>query len=350
VREQVEGIPITRTWIYPATGRNVVKRLANYFSFTLSSLLGLVRISRADVLFVESPPLFLCLSAWLMAALRRQKLCINISDLWPDSVVALGIMQEGAFVHAARWLERWLYQRAWRVCGVTQGIVETLANHKGISSEKLLFLPNGVDTRLFSPRTPDLELMRQFGLGGKKVFAYTGTHGYAQGLDVIIRAAMQIQHRSDVVFLFVGEGPEKDRLRTMAQELSLPNVVFMDAQPNTEMPRIFSVCTACIVPLRNVPLFRDARPSKIFPSLACGKPIIYSGAGEAAILIEEAQCGIVTPPEEAQALAEQVVWLADHPAEAATLGQRGRAFVEREYSWNCIVTRWLQDLDRNVNP
>lgn len=348
VQEEIDEIPVIRTWIYPATGKNIVKRLANYFSFTLSCLFALLWVPRADILFVESPPLFLGISAWLMAALRRQKLCINISDLWPDSVVELGIMPENNFIRLARILERWLYKRAWRVCGVTEGILTTLAKTKGVPQEKLLFLPNGVDLTMFRPTSPDDDYVRQLGLEGKKIFAYTGLHGYAQGLDVILLAAEQLRHRPNIVFLFVGDGPEKPRLQTLAEQLALANVIFHDPQPVTQMPRIFALTTACIVPLRNIELFQGARPSKMFPPLGCAKPLIYSGAGEAATLIKKAECGIVTPPEDANALAQAVLRFAEQPELAATMGANGRAFVEREYSWTQIVKRWSEEISIGI--
>lgn len=344
MREVLDGVPVIRTWIYPATGRNVLKRLANYFSFTFSSLFALARVPSADVLFVESPPLFLGLSAWLMATLRRQKLCVNISDLWPDSVVALGIMREGGFVRLARWLEKWLYDRAWRVCGVTDGIVKTLYSGKSVPRAKVRFLPNGVDLQHFAPAPPNLELAHQLGLANKKVFAYTGLHGYAQGLDVILQSAAHLRCRSDIVFLFVGEGPEKARLIALSCELRLTNIVFLEAQPLEKMPALIALTTACIVPLLKHPLFRDARPSKLFPPLGCAKPVIFSGEGEAARLITEGKCGIVTPPEDARTLAQAVEQLADNPDLARAMGENGRTYAEQNYGWDSIVAKWLNEL------
>jgi len=345
VREHLDDIPVTRTWIYPATGRNIVKRLLNYLSFTLSSLWALVTLPHADVIFVESPPLFLCLSAWLVGRLRRQKLCINISDLWPDSVVALGIMREGLFVRGAYRLERWLYQQAWKVCGVTEGIVTALIDKKGIVPDKVMFLPNGVDLALFQPAIASENYLQQLGLEGKKIFGYTGLHGYAQGLDVILGAAEKLHNRTDIVFLFVGDGPEKARLQSRVNELRLSNVSFLETQSISTMPQIFALTTACVVPLRKLELFLGARPSKMFPPLGCGKPIIYSGAGEAAELVKNYGCGLVTEPENCDALAAAVQHLADHPDEAAKMGHRGRVFVEQSYSWHAIVQKWLLDLN-----
>lgn len=343
--EVLDGVPIARTWIYAATGRKIVKRLANYLSFTFTSLIALARSPKADVLFVETPPLFLCMSAWVMCKLRRERLCINISDLWPDSVVTLELMKrESFFIRASYRLESCLYKHAWRISAVTEGILRTLKIEKGVDPSKLRLLPNGVDLDMFQPAPVDTSWLANLKLNGKKIFAYTGTHGYAQGLDVILTAANDLCKRLDIVFLFVGEGPEKARLKTKATEMQLTNVVFLDAQPTREMPKIFNSVTACIAPLLDRPLFLDARPSKLFPPMGCARPVIFSGAGEAALLIQSAQCGLVTKPEDGHALAKAVEWMADHGEESAAMGRRGRELVEREYSWSAIVDKWLQEL------
>lgn len=345
LNEAIDDVPIFRTWIYAATGRNIVRRLANYFSFAFTSLVALARVSKADVLFVETPPLFLCISAWVLCKIRNQKLCINISDLWPDSVVTLGLMSEDSlFIRASYKLESWLYQQSWRVSAVTEGILRQLKTVKSVDSAKLRFLPNGVDLDMFHPGDVDVNWQTSIGLEGKKIFAYTGTHGYAQGLDVILNAANALCERSNIAFLFVGEGPDKARLKAKAVEMQLRNVTFLDAQPTSAMSKIFNSVTACIAPLLDRPLFLDARPSKLFPPMGCARPVIFSGAGEAATLIQSAQCGLVTKPEDGLALAKAVEWLADNDEECEAMGRRGRELVEREYSWSAIVEKWLLEL------
>ena len=335
VQETIDTIPVTRTWVYPATGRGVLKRLANYISFTLSCLIGLAITPRGDILFVESPPLFLCLSAWLAAGLRGEKLCLNISDLWPDSVVAVGIMKDGISMHAARRLEKWLYQQAWRVCGVTHGVVKGIRD-KGISPEKVVFLPNVVDTHQFQNK-PYISR-----LGEPYSYIYAGTHGYAHGVEVILRAAKLLAHRKDIQFILVGDGADKIRLQVLAGELQLTNLVFLDPVSIDAMPDLLVGSYAAIITIAKGSFFGGTRSAKIFPAMATGRAIIHSGAGEGAEIVLQSQGGIVTQAGDAQALAEAVCHLADNPAETITMGKRGREFVEGAYSWSLIVERWLQ--------
>lgn len=334
-RESVNGLPLVRTWIYPATGRNVLKRLLNYFSFAISSVPALLTVRHTDIVFVESPPLFLCMSGWLASVIRGQRLCLNISDLWPDSVVALGIMHEGAFVRVARKLEKWLYQRAWRICGVTHGVMRGIID-KGASPDKVTFLPNGVDTEQFKA-TP-------VPLGAPYRFIYAGTHGYAHGVEVVIQAANLLRDRTDIHFELVGDGADKPRLQSLAQSLQLPNLTFRNPIPITEMPQLLASSYAALVTVKGGAFFSGTRSAKLFPAMAAGRAILHSGGGEGANLVEKAGCGVVTPPEDPAALADAVARLIDSYDGVCAMGRRGRELVEREYSWSAIVDKWLGEL------
>ncbi len=338
VREEIQGVSVIRTWIYPATGRGIAKRLLSYWSFSLSSLWGCLRARRPDYIFVESPPLFLGVTAWLVSVLRRAPYIFNVSDLWPESAVSMGIVTNRGFIALAQKLERFCYRHALKVCAVTEGIRETIAGTP--RAAPVLLLPNGVDINLF--RRVDGARISGLADDSSVVFLFAGTHGYAQGLDVIVEAAGRLATRKDLRFVFIGDGPDKARLRDLAKDL--PNVTFLDPVPTLEMPAIFSASRASIVPLRKLELFKGARPSKILPSLACETPVIYSGEGETAELIETNRCGISVPPECPDKLAEAVVKMAGDLDQAREMGRRGRELVSRSFSWHGIVGGWLTEM------
>ena len=337
VHEEVDGLPVTRTWIHAATGSNVSHRLLSYLSFTFSALWGCLRVPKPDFIFVEAPPLFLGVTAWLASRLRRAPYIFNVSDLWPESAVQLGIVTNRTLISFAERLERFCYRHARNVCAVTEGIRDAIA--KVPKAAPVVLLPNGVDLRSFH-RLPDAspEGIKP----GKATFMFAGTHGYAQGLEVIVEAAQRLVLRDDIAFILIGDGPDKERVRRLA--VNVPNLRFLDPVPVSSMPAYFSACRASIVPLRKLDLFKSARPSKILPSLACETAVIYAGEGETADLITIQACGLSVPPECPEKLAEAVVKLADDPALATKMGLRGRELVSAEYSWEIIVGRWLEEI------
>jgi glycosyltransferase involved in cell wall biosynthesis len=203
--EDLDGINVHRVKLYPAVGGGL-KRMLNYVSFTIASLYGLFRAKKPDYIFVESPPLFLSFPAFLAGLFWRVPFIFNVADLWPDVIVEGGFMKDGLIVAWLRKVEQWSYRRAAHVNAVTDGIVKDLQQKKSVPPVKMLFLPNGVDTRKFCPAPPDEGLQAQLGLSGKRIVLWAGTLGYAHGLDNVLLAAKLLQAESDIHFLFVGDG------------------------------------------------------------------------------------------------------------------------------------------------
>jgi glycosyltransferase involved in cell wall biosynthesis len=204
-----------------------------------------------------------------------------------------------------------------------------------------------VDTELFKPQPANAALAKDLGLEGKKVILYAGTHGYAHAVEVAIRAAKLLED-TDIQFLFIGDGSEKPGLVQMAHELGLKNTLFLDPVPVEQIALFYSFATAGLSTLRNLPLFDGTRPAKIFAAMACGKPILYSGSGEGARLVEKARAGIVVAPEDPKALAAATSMLVNNPNLAIELGQNGRRYVLEHLTWSRIVENWLSQLqERN---
>jgi glycosyltransferase involved in cell wall biosynthesis len=237
-------------------------------------------------------------------------------------------------------------RNAWRVSTVTHRFIEHFES-RGIPSERITFLPNGADTDFLCPSEPDGEYREQWQLSGKMAFVYVGTHAYYHGLDTLVEAADLLRSDSRIRIVMVGDGPERQRIRRLAAEKGLENIVFASV-PYEGTKALYSVAYAAVATLRDVPVAKSMRLSKVFPALSCGVPIIYSGAGEAAELLAQNECGITARPEDPAALAEAIRTLVQNPQLREQLGVNGRHLVETEYSWATIVDRWLAGIDRKT--
>jgi colanic acid biosynthesis glycosyl transferase WcaI len=342
IKETIDDVPVTRTWVYAGTGKSASIRLANYLSFTLAALIAALTGPRPDVMFVESQPLSLGLIAVLMKWLRKVPYVYNVPDLQVDVARQMGFMKNRAFLNVAFHLENLFLRQAWKVSTVTHGFIQHFQT-RGLCREQITFLPNGADTEFLKPMKASPELLDRWGVHGKKVFLYVGTHAYYHGLETLIEAATLLRDDLDIVFLLVGEGPERARLKRMAHERKLVNVIFANS-PYDEMDQLYSIAYGSIATLRNIEVANGMRLSKIFPSLSCGVPVIYSGFGEAADLIRTTQCGMVVEPENPTLLAQAVKTLASRPEMRSAFGRSGRTLVEREYSWSAIIQRWLTEI------
>ena len=340
--EVINGIKVRRAWLYAGTGKTVWVRMTNYLSFTFCSLFLALFGSRPDVLFVESQPLSVGLVAILMKWIRGVPYIYNVPDLQIEVAKQMGFMKNASFLKVSLKLENLFLKRSWKVSTVTYRFIDHFVS-RGIPRNQITFLPNGADTSFLRPQEPSMSLIERWKLQGKKVFVYVGTHAFYHGLDTLIRAADTLRNRKDIVFLLIGDGPERKRLIDMAKELHLPNIIF-GSSPYEEMSELYSIAYGSIALLRNIAVAKGMRLSKIFPSLSCGVPVIYSGIGEAADLLYDNSCGISIAPEDVPALASAIVDLADSQERRTQMGENGRKMVDKEYSWSITVERWLAEL------
>lgn len=343
--EYVNNIKVFRSWIYPATGAGI-RRILNYLSFMITSFWCLLRANKPDYLFVESPPLFLGLTALLYCSIKKVPYILNIADLWPDSIKELGMIDEGVLYRLLCRFEGICYNKASYVNAVTIGIKEKLVDVKKVPPEKVLFLPNGVDREIFHPIPYDDDIASKVGIKNKKMILYSGTLGYAQGLDVGIRAFEILQARgSQAVLLLLGDGSCKKELMSLARVKKLNNIIFLAPCQPEFVASYLSVASAGLVMLKDLTLFKGARPSKIFPIMACGKPVIYCGFGEGANLVTESGAGIIVSPENPLELANAIENLIRDRVKCQRMGNNGIKYTKEHLNWEKITQEWVHSFE-----
>ncbi len=345
VSEEMNGLKVLRSWIYASTSKGILKRLLNYYSFVFSSFwIGLFKLPKHDFLLVESPPLFLGKTAFALTRLRGSKMIFNVSDLWPESAEKLGIVTNKSFLKAATILEEFLYRKSFLITGQTQGICKDIQTR--FPKKDLFWLPNGVDMNYYSIDQVESHWRKENGLNDDDfLLLYAGIIGHAQGLEVILHAASQIQSHSKIKFLLLGSGPERDKLMALKEELRLTNVHFLDAVGKKEMPPIVKAADVAVIPLKKLDLFLGAIPSKIFENLAMKKPILLGVLGEAKeLFIDNGKAGLAFEPENAEDLAQKTLQLFQNRNECAQLGENGYQYVKDNFTRDLIAQRFWEKL------
>jgi len=319
-REVLEGLNVLRCWIYPTKSTNVIRRLASYFSFTISSMFyapGFLK--RQDIIIVESPPLFLGISGIYLSWRCKARMIFNVSDLWPDSAIELGIIKNKIFIILSRKLESICYKKSVAITGQSPTIVETIKKRTG--SRHVALITNGVDTAKFSAGLSDKSAKEKFNLKNKTVFIYAGLFGIAQGLDQILEAASLLKNESLISFLLVGDGPERSNLRKRIASENLTNVVISDPVSKSEMPILLSSMDAAIIPLKTS--LTGAVPSKIYEAMASGLPIIFVGEGDGKEIIKSTETGIIVNPGNIAGLVNAIKSLHSNIKLRIQLGENG---------------------------
>jgi len=348
MEERMDGVRVLRRWVFATPNAGFFKRLLMQFSFVFSSLTAVRKVGPVDVIFVQSPPLPIGLAALVYSRLKRAPFVFNVSDIWPQSAIELGMLRNRFAIRLAEMLEMHLYRRAARVTVPTHGIQDKLAS-RGVPRHKLVLLTNGVDTTIYQPAAPDPELARRLGLDGRKVFLYAGTHGLSQGLDVILEAA-KMTGNPDVLYVLAGEGADKATLVDKAAAEKIGNVIFLPNQPKSSMPTLLNLAYAGIVSLRPLDVFRSALPSKMFESMAVGQPLVAALWGEGADVVRDARCGVVTEPGNARELRDAVESLAGDPEGAKQMGRNGRVYVDEHFNRDKLAVQLARILREVARP
>lgn len=348
VYEEMSGLKVHRSSIYVSKNRSIISRLRNYFSFVYSSArCGVKHIGPVDIIFCESPPLFLGYSALRLKRKKKAKLIFNVSDLWPESAEKLGVVTNKFLLKLAYNLEEKLYRNSVLVTGQTQGICKDISYR--FPNKKTYWLPNGVDLDYYDPANiPKNDWRQKNGFSENDlIFLYAGIIGIAQGLEVILNAAKQVKDKPGLKFVLLGSGPEKEKLLQLKKEEGLNNVFFMDAVTKKEMPGILRSVNAVIVPLKKLDIFKGAIPSKLFESLAMKLPVLLGVDGEARdLFIEQGKCGLYFEPENANELAEGILKLSADPSLVKQLGENGRNYVNTNFNRDNIANKFMEQLNQ----
>ena len=296
-REEKDGIKVIRVWTYITANEGFIKRILDYISFAVMAFLVGLWI-RTNIIVATSPQFFTAVAGRWLSFFKFRPWIMEVRDLWPESIAAVGAMSEGKIYKFLEWVELRLYKSAKKVIVVTDTFKRKIAT-RGIDASKINVHKNGVILDLYEPRPKDKELMEanpQF--HGKKVFAYIGTHGMAHGLSFILNSLPKLQESlPQAHFLFIGEGAEKKILLKQAADLKLTNVTFMPFVPKHEVVRYLSLMDIALVNLKKSDTFKTVIPSKIFEVAALQKPILLGLEGETKGIIESFNAGISFEPE-----------------------------------------------------
>lgn len=307
----VDGIKVIRVWSYITANEGFLKRILDYLSFALMSfIVGL--FVKTDLIVATSPQFFTAVSGRWLSFFKRKSWVMEVRDLWPESIVAVGAMEKGKVIGFFEWLEKRLYKSAARIVVVTDAFKMKIAE-KGIDPNKISVYKNGAYLDMYQPMKKDVVLLEKLGLKDKTIFAYIGTHGMAHGLDFILNNLKQFEsEQPHLHFLFLGDGAERNRLLALNSSLDLKNTTFIPSVPKSEVLQYLSIMDIALVNLKASDTFLTVIPSKIFEAAAMQKPILLGLSGETKGIIEAYNAGLCFEPENAQSFRNSVLGIIEN--------------------------------------
>ena len=337
-REKRNGVTILRSGAWIPSKVDSVKRILFETSFLASNLIRALSAQKPDLLLVVSPPLGLALTARLLSGYWRIPFVYDVMDLQPDAAAELGMLRPGTFLRALYRLERFAYRQADLISTLTEGMRQRIIG-KAISPNKVTLFPARADHELLllPSGTGGETFRRDHGLEGQFIVMHSGNMGIKQGLGVVLEAAALSRHRTDIVYLLVGDGVARRELKLRAAAMGLENVRFMPLLPRDQFLQLLAAADLSLITQQRS-VADIVFPSKTVTLMAAGCPILASvnPGSEVARIVQQSGAGLVIAPEDPSQLVQAIADLARDRSRLDEMSECGRRYAHEH--WNESLT------------
>jgi glycosyltransferase involved in cell wall biosynthesis len=348
VRKSQGSVNVWRCHVSEAYNKHFLGRLWGYFSFMFSSLYaGLFKVKgKHDVVIVTSPPLFVGASGYLVSRLKRMPFVFEVRDLWPESAIDTGVLKNKMVIKLAYWVEAFIYKHAALINVLTPAFYKVLHEKKGIPENKLIQISNASDFSLSEKLLHDFNrdaFRKEHDLEGHFVITYVGAHGVANHLEQVLDAGEALKD-TNVLFLLIGQGMEKDRLKQLEADRKITNVRFLDSVPKAEVFRYILASEMGASVLKRVDTFKTVYSNKTFDYMSCKKPILMAIDGVSRELVEQAGAGVYVEPENIEEYNRIIRQYLNDPGRLQREGESGYRFAKENFDREVLADKYINHI------
>lgn len=352
VKKKQGKVVVHRSHVSESYNSGFLGRLWGYFSFMFSSLwVGLFKTEgKYDAILVTSPPLFVGVSGILISWFKRIPMVFEIRDLWPESAIDTGVLTNKFVIKLAYAVEKFIYKQSKLINVLTPAFYKTLNEKKNIAENKLIMIPNAADFSLSEEilETFDREAFRkEHNLENKFVITYVGAHGVANHLQQILEAGKKLED-TNVLFLLIGQGMEKEKLKKIALDMQVKNVRFLDPVPKKEVFKYIIASEMGASVLKKVDTFKTVYSNKTFDYFSCKKPILMAIDGVSRELVEAAKAGIYVEPENADEYNRIIRVYLDNPERLTKEGENGYNYAKENFDRQVLANQYLSAIENLI--
>ena len=345
-REEIEGISILRVALYPNHDSSALKRIFNYISFAFMAILfGIFATKKADVIYAYHPPLTVGIAAIFIKFFRRTPIVYDIQDMWPDTLKATGMLNNNKILNVIGSVCKLVYRSVDHIVVLCPGFKKMLIE-RTVPEHKISIIYNWCDEQGLTQAQPAKVEYQQL-MQNRFNIVFAGNMGKAQALDTILDVAKKIQNIQDLQFVFVGGGTETERLKQRLTTENISNTVFIPRMPMAEVGGILKLSNLLLVHLKKDPLFEITVPSKTQAYMAMGKPVLMAVAGDAADLIQRAECGCVATSEDVESIQQAILRIYHLSAsEQLQMGLNARNYYLQKLSLEIGVRQFVEVFEK----
>ncbi len=339
---EVEGI---RIWVVGANysqKQGFVRRSWAFLYFMVACFCKGLRVRNSEVIFATSTPLTIGIPAMLLKWFKRKPFVFEVRDQWPQVPIEMGIIRNLLLKKLLLWMEKRIYKSAMAIVALSPGMAKGIRRVLGKVRKPILVAPNSADIELFHPNVDGTLVRQKMGWQNKFVVMHFGTMGRANGLDFLIDAAAQLTDTTDLLFVLIGSGREKKRLKEKVQKQNLTNILFLENIAKADLPAWLAACDISTVIFADYPILEHNSANKFFDSLAAGKPVLLNYNGWQREVIENNNAGYGCRQCDLNEYLEKLMCLYRNRNSLQEMGCKARKLAEQEFSRDKIASDVLE--------
>lgn len=353
--ENINGVRVLRIRVPEFSKSNKISRIKNILAYFFGAMIATFKVGKQDFVFsISQPPVLGGLLGIWGKLIKHARYIYNIQDFNPELIMAINYSKNKAILKLMMWFDKLSCRFSDLVVTVGSDLVETMNKRfKGKNVPKTVMINNWVNEQEIYPLHPDnegvLAFRRQYGLNDKFVIMYSGNIGFYYDLENLIEVIRKFEPGTttpdgrEVVFAFVGAGSVLDKLKQYVEEYQMDNVVFIPYQNKKEL--VYSINAGDVHWCVNAKGIKGVScPSKWYGQAAAARPIlgVLEEGSEIRMLIEKTKCGLVSAPEDYEAVERNIRWFINNAdsKEIASMGKNGHDYLVKNLTKGASITKY----------
>jgi glycosyltransferase involved in cell wall biosynthesis len=339
----VDGINLKIIHIKISNRQIFLKRIWTWFVYMAVSCWYAV-ILPVDIVVASSGPITVGIPGLIAKFFGGKKFVFEVRDIWPQGAIELGLLRNKLLIKIAYWFEKYYYMTASYIVALSPGMVDNILKRYPDRNGRIESITNFANIDLFSKSAP-------FDIGeykNKKYAIYSGNIGPVNNSGLLYEAAkiLKEKNRDDIIILLIGDGQSRKSLQEEAKKTNINNIVFFDLMPKTKLVAYLQHAMVSLVPLKGVPILETSSPNKLFESLAAGIPVIQNTNGWIKTLLSDNNIGFTIDPNDAGALAELLIKIAEGSIDVKTMGECAKIIAQTQFDKDVLSEKMLAILKR----
>ncbi len=338
---EFNGSKVVRVPMMPR-GNGSFRLIMNYLSFVVGACICApwrLRKKKFDVIFVFEPsPITVGIPAILMANIKKAPVVLWVLDLWPETLVSLGVVRSPFLLSYLSRMVSFIYNRCTLVLGQSHSFLTNIALYCDDKS-KIRYLPSWAEEVLMNDCVQKAAEIPEWSNGFTVMF--TGNIGEAQDIPAVLNAAEHLRNNLNIRWVIVGDGRKFNWLQSEVIRRGLSKQILLPGRfPPERMPSFYAHASVLLVSLRREPVFSMTIPGKVQSYLMTGIPLLGMLDGEGAAIIRDARAGLTCEAGDWASLAKAVLIFSEKsPTELKQLGLNGLKYAHQEFSCAQLIKR-----------